>query len=191
MAPGGTTWPDPMTHWARVAPAPTRLPLPMTVGPMIVAPSPTSAPSCSTTGPTRLAEGWTRTSGAARRAESPPSRGQGEHHALVQGQEALLGAQVDRSSLEGQVPAGHALGGEDSPEARQGRERQLVRDAQARHRDQGARDTAGERPGHGVVVALNAPDATRGIRVHVLLGALAAPLEGHEVLDTARVVRLR
>ena len=74
VTPGATTWPAPITHWATVAPASTRLPLPTTVGPMIVTPSPTSAPSCSTTGPTRFADGWTRTPGAACSEEPRPSR---------------------------------------------------------------------------------------------------------------------
>ena len=187
--------PAPMTHWARVAPASTRLPWPTTVGPMIVTPSPTSAPSCSTTGPTRVADGWTRTPGAACREEPRPSRvgARRARASTMRSFRARRPCSVPRFTAP--PSRGRSRLGTPS-EARTRRRRgrdasgQLERDTQAGHRDERARDAAGEGPRDGVVVALDAPDAARGIRVHVLLGALAAPLEGHEVLDAARVVRL-
>ena len=130
-------------------------------------------------------------SGEQRRVVALPRgglAGEMQHHALVHGEQAPLRAQVHGAPLEGQVPARHPLGGEHAPEAGQGPERQIEGHAQAGHRDQRAGDAGGEGPRDGVVVALDAPDAARGVGVHVLLRPVVAVLQGHEVPDAARVV---
>ena len=195
VAPGVTTWPAPITHWATVARAPTRAPGPTTVGPMTVAPSSTSAPSCRTTGPTTLADGWTRTPGPACSDELRPSRA-GARRARSRTMRSFM-ARKPRSVPRFTAPLSRGrsrLGTPSEARTRRSRgkraERQLEGHAQAGHRDERGGDARGEGPGDGVVVALDRPDASRGVGVHVLLGALAVLIEGHEVLHAARVVVL-